>query len=105
MYTELKNPDKIDLLNTPFGGRYCGRISPRLRISLHTVTAIVFYTDVNATTPELFRGTFKFINECKSFMTILQRSVISKKFRNKIKFSLKLNTMWERAEQRTIVVI
>ncbi|KAL7646245.1 UNVERIFIED_CONTAM: hypothetical protein RMT77_003154 [Armadillidium vulgare] len=65
IYTEVRNPENINLLETPFGGRYCGRIPPRLRISLFRVVAIVFYTDYNTTASDLFKGHYKFLNGSK----------------------------------------
>ncbi|KAA0197040.1 hypothetical protein HAZT_HAZT007095, partial [Hyalella azteca] len=64
IFTEATDPNK-DLLKTPFGGRYCGKISPRLRISWHKTIHIAFFTDNNITTPDLFSGTYKFINDSK----------------------------------------
>ncbi|XP_042230629.1 cubilin-like isoform X5 [Homarus americanus] len=65
IYTEIKDPKKVDLLTTPFGGRYCGGISPRLRVSLYTTIVISFYTDLLNTTSELFIGKYKFFNDSK----------------------------------------
>lgn len=59
---------KEDLLNTPFGGRYCGGISPRLRISLYSTIIISFYTDYVNTSTSLFNGTYKFINDCECYV-------------------------------------
>ncbi|XP_071539486.1 cubilin-like isoform X3 [Panulirus ornatus] len=65
IYTEVKDPTNTDLLNSPFGGRYCGGISPRLRVSLFTTVVISFYTDIVNTTSDLFMGSYKFINGSK----------------------------------------
>ncbi|XP_045128988.1 cubilin-like isoform X3 [Portunus trituberculatus] len=72
IYTEIKDPTKEDLLNTPFGGRYCGSISPRLRISLYNTVVISFYTDFANTSTSLFHGTYKFINESRYISGDLQ---------------------------------
>ncbi|KAF2360157.1 Low-density lipoprotein (LDL) receptor class A repeat [Trinorchestia longiramus] len=64
IFTEATDPNK-DLLKTPFGGRYCGKIAPRLRISWHKTIHIAFFTDNNITTPDLFSGTYKIINGSK----------------------------------------
>ena len=29
LFTELRKPDDQSLIQTPFGGRYCGKIPPR----------------------------------------------------------------------------
>ncbi|XP_064103778.1 cubilin-like isoform X5 [Macrobrachium nipponense] len=65
MYTEIKDPKNVDLLNTPFGGRYCGPIGPRLRISLYSTIIISFYTDLVNTTSDLFLASYEFINGSK----------------------------------------
>ncbi|KAF4525769.1 hypothetical protein B566_EDAN002031, partial [Ephemera danica] len=54
LYVEIKDPDSADLINSPFGGRYCGPIAPRRRISLYRAIALGFYTDKNATYGDLF---------------------------------------------------
>ena len=38
LFTEIKNPDVKSLIETPFGGRYCGKIPPRPRISMYKVS-------------------------------------------------------------------
>lgn len=53
------------LIDSPWGGRYCGPIPPRRRVSLRRVVALAFTTDKNETTPELFSGRFQYINDCK----------------------------------------
>lgn len=65
MYTEIKNPNRVDLVNSPFGGRYCGHIPPRLRISLYSSIIISFYTDFTNTSSDLFLASYKFFNGCK----------------------------------------
>ncbi|XP_050533066.1 cubilin-like [Daktulosphaira vitifoliae] len=63
VYSELQQVDTEDLINSPFGGRYCGLIPPRDRISLYRTVAISFYTDKNSTTPTLFEGQYSFQND------------------------------------------
>lgn len=69
MYSEVQQPDTSELINSPFGGRYCGLIPPRRRISLYRALALGFYTDKNASHPELFSGIYAFINDCKLLCT------------------------------------
>ncbi|KAI5755333.1 hypothetical protein M8J77_016053 [Diaphorina citri] len=63
VYEEVRSPDPASLINSPFGGRYCGPISPRTRISLFRVVAISFYTDKNFTGPAQFSGRYTFLND------------------------------------------
>ncbi|XP_076057543.1 cubilin-like isoform X2 [Oratosquilla oratoria] len=65
LYTEIEDSENFDLLHTPFGGRYCGHIGPRLRISLYQTIVLTFYTDLQNTTSDLFHGVYKFINKSK----------------------------------------
>ncbi|XP_037780104.1 uncharacterized protein LOC119576470 [Penaeus monodon] len=65
VYTEIKNPNRVDLVNSPFGGRYCGHIPPRLRISLYSSIIISFYTDFTNTSSDLFLASYKFFNGSK----------------------------------------
>lgn len=67
IYAEVQSPDPAELINSPFGGRYCGPIPPRRRISLYRAVALSFYTSKNYTLPDLFEGRYQFINECKFF--------------------------------------
>jgi hypothetical protein len=53
--------DVTSLIETPFGGRYCGKIGPRLRISLYRVLSFVFNSDRENITESRFTGTFTFI--------------------------------------------
>lgn len=66
IYAEVQSSDPADLINSPFGGRYCGPIPPRRRISLHRAVALSFFTSKSATGTELFGGRFAFVNSCKS---------------------------------------
>ncbi|XP_066904535.1 cubilin isoform X2 [Halyomorpha halys] len=63
VYSEVQQPEASELINSPFGGRFCGPIPPRRRISLYRALALSFYTDKNYTTPELFKGRYAFIND------------------------------------------
>lgn len=61
LFTEVKNPKSAALIDTPFGGRYCGKIPPKQRISLYRVISIVFLSDRDNVTSSRFSGTFSFI--------------------------------------------
>ncbi|XP_050083113.1 uncharacterized protein LOC126569797 isoform X5 [Anopheles aquasalis] len=63
VYAEVQSSDPAELINSPFGGRYCGPIPPRRRISLYRAIALSFYTDKNSTTSDIFEGRYAFINE------------------------------------------
>jgi hypothetical protein len=65
IYAEVQSPDPAELINSPFGGRYCGPIPPRRRISLYRAVALSFFTAKNQTLPDIFEGRYQFINECK----------------------------------------
>ena len=65
VYSEVLQPDTSELINSPFGGRYCGPIPPRPRVSLYRALALGFYTDKNVSHPELFSGKYTFINDCE----------------------------------------
>ena len=65
VYTEIRSENTTKLIDTPFGGRYCGPIPPRRRVSLYQGIALSFYTDKNVTQPTLFSGRYIFINACK----------------------------------------
>lgn len=71
VYSEVVQPDAAELINSPFGGRYCGPIPPRRRVSLYRTLALAFCTDKNASTSDLFAGRYAFINDCKSESKIL----------------------------------
>ncbi|XP_037944623.1 uncharacterized protein LOC119677377 isoform X3 [Teleopsis dalmanni] len=62
IYSEVQSSDPAELINSPFGGRYCGTIPPRRRISMYRAIAISFFTNKNITMPDLFEGTYRFIN-------------------------------------------
>ncbi|XP_018580100.1 tolloid-like protein 1 [Anoplophora glabripennis] len=63
VYSEVLQPDPAELVNTPFGGRYCGPIPPRARVSLYRALALSFHTDKNASTSDIFLGRYQFIND------------------------------------------
>ncbi|XP_035440891.2 cubilin isoform X3 [Spodoptera frugiperda] len=62
IYSEMASLETSELVNSAFGGRYCGPIPPRRRVSLHRAVALSFYTDKMYTPPTLFTGTYQFIN-------------------------------------------
>ncbi|OQR78514.1 cubilin-like [Tropilaelaps mercedesae] len=61
IYSEVQDPS-AELISSPFGGRFCGRIYPRRRISVYRTLVISFYTDFPNDTANVFRGTYEFIN-------------------------------------------
>jgi len=63
VYTEVEDTDVADLINTPFSGRYCGKITPRRRISLYGGLAIGFFSNLGDPEEPLFEGFYTFINE------------------------------------------
>ncbi|VDM95244.1 unnamed protein product [Thelazia callipaeda] len=64
IYSELENPDD-DLLSASFGGRYCGTISPYVRISLNRVIVLVFHSRYTSSQSNAlkFRGRYAFISD------------------------------------------
>ncbi|KAG7213761.1 hypothetical protein KM043_002984 [Ampulex compressa] len=62
VYAEIRSENTTKLIETPFGGRYCGPIPPRRRVSLYQGIALSFFTDKNITLPTLFSGVYTFIN-------------------------------------------
>ncbi|XP_012271298.1 cubilin isoform X3 [Orussus abietinus] len=62
VYTEIRSENTTKLIETPFGGRFCGPIPPRRRVSLYQGIALSFYSDKNITLPDLFGGRYTFIN-------------------------------------------
>ncbi|XP_055847931.1 uncharacterized protein LOC129913342 isoform X3 [Episyrphus balteatus] len=62
IYSEVQSSDPADLINSPFGGRFCGTIPPRRRISMHRAIAISFFTNKNVSEPDLFEGHYRFLN-------------------------------------------
>ncbi|KAL6253714.1 hypothetical protein P5V15_015529 [Pogonomyrmex californicus] len=63
---EIRSENTTKLIETPFGGRFCGPIPPRRRVSLYQGIALSFFTDKNITLPNIFSGVYRFINACKS---------------------------------------
>ncbi|XP_014468464.1 PREDICTED: dorsal-ventral patterning tolloid-like protein 1 isoform X2 [Dinoponera quadriceps] len=62
IYSEIRSENTTKLIETPFGGRFCGPIPPRRRVSLYQGIALSFFTDKNMTVPSIFSGIYKFIN-------------------------------------------
>jgi len=67
IYSEVTQPELGELVNSPFGGRYCGPIPPRTRVSLYRALAFSFHSDKNISMPDLFSGRYAFINDCKYY--------------------------------------
>lgn len=65
VYSEAVSGEAAELVTSPFGGRYCGPIPPRRRVSLHRAIALSFFTDKTYTPSTLFQGTYSFINDCE----------------------------------------
>jgi len=67
IFTEIENPDKQPLIETPFGGRFCGHNIPRMRISLYQSLSMVFLSDRKNITEGRFTGSYEFFTdgECK----------------------------------------
>ncbi|XP_077288055.1 tolloid-like protein 1 [Arctopsyche grandis] len=63
VYSEAVSGEAAELVTSPFGGRYCGPIPPRRRVSLHRAIALSFFTDKTYTPSTLFQGTYSFIND------------------------------------------
>ena len=67
IYSEIANSKNSDLLNSPFGGRYCDEIIPHDRISLYHTIVLAFYTEKEYSIGEqIFQGRYEFINASKS---------------------------------------
>ncbi|GMR52605.1 hypothetical protein PMAYCL1PPCAC_22800, partial [Pristionchus mayeri] len=66
IYSELERADE-NLLFARLGGRYCGSVSPHVRISLHNILVLVFHSRVgDASVPKLrFKGNYSFIPEAR----------------------------------------
>jgi hypothetical protein len=45
IFTEVEKPETQPLIETPFGGRFCGQNAPRERISLYQSLSMVFLSD------------------------------------------------------------
>ncbi|XP_036147288.1 cubilin isoform X2 [Monomorium pharaonis] len=62
IYSEIRSENTTKLIETPFGGRFCGPIPPRRRVSLYQGIALSFFTDKNVTLPNIFSGIYRFLN-------------------------------------------
>ncbi|XGW23234.1 hypothetical protein V3C99_005460 [Haemonchus contortus] len=61
IYSELERVES-DLLSASLGGRYCGTVSPHVRISLHRVLVLVFHSRAREVDHQFgFRGKYSFI--------------------------------------------
>ncbi|KAK6019467.1 CUB domain protein, partial [Ostertagia ostertagi] len=61
IYSELERVES-DLLSASLGGRYCGTVSPHVRISLHRVLVLVFHSRAREVDRQFgFRGQYSFI--------------------------------------------
>uniref|UniRef100_A0A158PCR7 Cubilin n=1 Tax=Angiostrongylus cantonensis TaxID=6313 RepID=A0A158PCR7_ANGCA len=61
IYSELERVES-DLLSASLGGRYCGTVSPHVRISLHRVLVLVFHSRARDNERKFgFRGKYSFI--------------------------------------------
>ncbi len=69
LFTEISRPDSASngLIETPFGGRHCGKIPPRPRISLYRALSFVFLSDRDNVTDARFSGYYKFIPDGECF--------------------------------------
>ncbi|XP_032784662.2 LOW QUALITY PROTEIN: cubilin [Daphnia magna] len=65
LYTEIPDSEPMDLIHSPFGGRYCGQIPPRRRVSLYRTAVLAFFTDKNSSIVDdlLFQGTYLFFKD------------------------------------------
>ncbi|WKX87888.1 hypothetical protein Q1695_007921 [Nippostrongylus brasiliensis] len=65
IYSELEQVES-ELLSASLGGRYCGTVSPHVRISLHRVLVLVFHSRAHeADQHSGFRGQYTFIPDAK----------------------------------------
>ncbi|XP_071744912.1 LOW QUALITY PROTEIN: cubilin [Lepeophtheirus salmonis] len=69
----------VSLIETPFGGRYCGKIPPRTRISLYRYLSFVFLSDRDNVTDARFSGYYRFIPDDKYNIGTPIPNVISQK--------------------------
>ena len=63
IYSELKTPSD-DLLTSMTPSRYCGTVSPHVRISLHNIIVVVFHSRVGKKRSDLLKifGKYNFIS-------------------------------------------
>lgn len=80
IYSEIRSENTTKLIETPFGGRFCGPIPPRRRVSLYQGIALSFFTDKNITQPNIFSGIYRFINACKFCPILFLRHFINDVF-------------------------
>ncbi|TGZ54007.1 Uncharacterized protein DBV15_11939 [Temnothorax longispinosus] len=59
IYSEIRSENTTKLIETPFGGRFCGPIPPRRRVSLYQGIALSFFTDKNITQPNIFSAEYE----------------------------------------------
>uniref|UniRef100_A0A7E4UN52 CUB domain-containing protein n=1 Tax=Panagrellus redivivus TaxID=6233 RepID=A0A7E4UN52_PANRE len=66
IYSELKSPSD-DLLSFMTPSRYCGTVSPHIRISLHNVLVLVFHSRVGAKRTDKLKlnGRYQFISNAR----------------------------------------
>lgn len=76
IYSEIRSENTTKLIETPFGGRFCGPIPPRRRVSLYQGIALSFFTDKNVTLPSVFSGIYGFINACKFYSILILKRFI-----------------------------
>ncbi|XP_059082755.1 cubilin-like isoform X2 [Tigriopus californicus] len=65
LFTEIQRAEVTSLIETPFGGRYCGKITPRRKISLYQALSFVFLSDRDNITESRFSGNYLFIPDDK----------------------------------------
>ena len=68
LYTEIPDAEPMDLIHSPFGGRYCGQIPPRRRVSLYRTAVLGFFSDKNSTDDILFQGSYLFFKDGKEYI-------------------------------------
>ncbi|KJH44055.1 CUB domain protein [Dictyocaulus viviparus] len=65
IYSELERVES-DLLSASLGGRYCGTVSPHVRISLYGVLVLVFHSRAREIDRKFgFHGRYSFISDAK----------------------------------------
>lgn len=61
LYMEVEDPS-TDLIDTPFGGRICGKNLPTTRISMYQTFVVSFYTEDPEVNSNIFGGIYDFID-------------------------------------------
>ncbi|CAB3410749.1 unnamed protein product [Caenorhabditis bovis] len=72
IYSEIESVDE-DILSSALGGRYCGTVAPKVRISLHRIMKLILHS--RSTTRDEnygFRAKYSFIDEAKYIAGDLQ---------------------------------